>query len=185
MNVLGVIVKCTSYRYLKGRSWLAFLFLIIACTMDGGGLERELVRKMKGGPNLVHNKYNTIGLWVWPTIGLSFIRYKNKTTFVCGDHFVCDGRSPWPRELRWCPSTTNSVISSHSSPDCGSFIIIFSCTQHIHIYAELKMSDSIPSLYYFNWQPTGGELYQVIVKVEYVDPFSHIPTMLSAIKPIQ
>ncbi len=47
------------------------------------------------------------------------------------------------------------------------------------------MSDSIPSLYYFNWQPTGGELYQVIVKVEYVDPFSHIPTMLSAIKPIQ
>ncbi len=57
MNVLGV--KCTSYRYLKGRSWQAFLFLINVHTMDGGGPERELVRKLKEGPNLVHNKYNT------------------------------------------------------------------------------------------------------------------------------
>ncbi len=65
----------------------------------------------------------------WPTIGLSFIRYKNKTTFVwcdvCGDHFVCGGgRSPSPCGLRWSSTTTNSVISSHSSPDFGGFIII-------------------------------------------------------------
>ncbi len=50
------------------------------------------------------------------------MKYKNKTTFVwCavyGDHFVSGGgRSP--------SATTNSVISSHSWPDCGGFIIVY------------------------------------------------------------
>ncbi len=34
-------------------------FLINACIVDGGGPEGGLLRKLKGGPNLVHNKYNT------------------------------------------------------------------------------------------------------------------------------
>ncbi len=84
----------------------------------------------RGKAELIKFIINTIShsLGFRLSIGLSFVRYKNKTTFVwctvCGDHFICGGgRSPSPCGLRWSSATTNSVISSYSSPDCGFFVI--------------------------------------------------------------
>ncbi len=64
------------------------IFLSMRARLTAGGW-KGVGEKTEGVIDLVHNK--SLGFWL--TIGLSFIRYKNKTTFVCcavcEDHFVC------------------------------------------------------------------------------------------------
>ncbi len=97
------------------------------CTHDGQlGAGKGLVRKLEEGIDLVHNKYNTTFLGVMASLlwdikikpPSSDVLYVEITWFVVGaDHIRPAGSGD-------LPPSRNSVISSHSSPDYGGFIIV-------------------------------------------------------------
>ncbi len=64
MIVLAGDCQCFSYRYLKGRSWKAFLFSYQYAHGGWWVVGKGLVRKLKGDIDLVHNKHNRTFLGV-------------------------------------------------------------------------------------------------------------------------
>ncbi len=105
---------------LATNTWkVGYASILIFLSMHPGstvGAAKGLVRKLEEGIDLDHNKYNTTFLGVLPpTIGLYFIRYKNKTTFiwcaVCGDHFVVGADHLLPPQTQWSPHTAHQTIA--------------------------------------------------------------------------